>query len=52
MNWGNAAQEKVAFWLHEPPGWEKIYHQVSPPVVFWLHLRPGLTDRMPAAENL
>ena len=23
MNWGNAAQEKVTFCLHEPPGWER-----------------------------
>jgi len=39
MTWGDTVQERVAFWLHELPGQEMIYHHVSLPVVFWLHLR-------------
>jgi hypothetical protein len=39
MTWGKAVQEWVAFWLHELPGQEMIYHHVSLTVIFWLHLR-------------
>lgn len=39
MTCRNVVQERVAFWLHELPGQEIVYHHVSLLVVFWLHLR-------------
>jgi hypothetical protein len=35
---GNAIRERVAFWLHELPSQEMIYHHVSLPVVFWRYI--------------